>query len=44
LIDQAPPFDRIGFMAGFGVKQLTTAALSRSGGSAAMFLVKFGPS
>jgi hypothetical protein len=34
----------IAFVAGFGVKQLLTAALSRSGSAAAMFFVKFGPS
>jgi hypothetical protein len=34
----------IAFVVGFGVKQLESAALSRSGGSAAMFFVKFGPS
>jgi hypothetical protein len=33
----------IAFVAGFGVKQLETAALSRSGSAAAMFFVKFGP-
>jgi hypothetical protein len=31
-------------MAGFGVKQLWTAAFSRSGSAAVMFFVKFGPS
>jgi hypothetical protein len=33
-----------GFMAGFGVKRLRTAAFSRSGSAAVMFFIKFGPS
>jgi hypothetical protein len=34
----------LAFVTGFGVKQLKTAALSRSGSAVAMFFVKFGPS
>jgi hypothetical protein len=34
----------IAFVAGFGVKQFESAALSRSGSAAAMFFIKFGPS